>query len=83
VVDYSSADNYTVNLKVKDDDGLLSTISKQTSVLLAPESIDSGTPSNPYPSIAGTHTGNIIRKTSLCTKSTHIHVKAQAGILNT
>jgi len=57
---YSSADNYTVNLRVKDDDGLLSTISKQTSVLLAPESIDSGTPSNPYPSISGTHTGNII-----------------------
>ncbi len=43
---YSDANNYTVNLTVEDDDGLLSTTSKQISVLPAPQPTKTPTPAS-------------------------------------
>jgi len=58
---YVAEGSYTVTLTVTDNGGLTDSISKVVAVKPLPPSIfDTGAPSNPYPSISGTHTGNII-----------------------
>ena len=57
---YASAGDYIVNLTVTDDDGATNSTFKQITVFELEEFIfDTGSPSNPYPSIMGTHTGTI------------------------
>jgi len=66
---YASAGIYNVNLTVTDDDGATNSMSKEIMVYPPTAIFDTGTPSNPYPSIAGTHNGTIKpNKTIIATK---------------
>ncbi|MCK4731111.1 MAG: PKD domain-containing protein, partial [Methanophagales archaeon] len=57
---YASAETYNVNLTVKDDEGATNSTSKLITISELEENIfDTGSPSNPYPSIMGNHTGTI------------------------
>jgi len=56
---YSEAGNYEVTLTVTDDDGVTNSTTKEITVYPSTAIFDTGAPSNPYPSISGTHNGTI------------------------
>jgi len=56
---YSETGSYEVTLTATDDDGVTNSTTKIMTVYPPAAIFDTGTPSNPYPSIAGTHTGII------------------------
>ena len=57
---YSEAGSYDVTLTVTDDDEVTNSTTKIMMVYPLAAIFDTGLPENPYPSISGTHTGNII-----------------------
>ena len=57
---YSEAGSYDVTLTVTDDDEVTNSTTKIMMVYPLAAIFDTGAPSNPYPSIPGTHTGDII-----------------------
>jgi len=67
---YASAGTYNANLTVTDDEGATNSTSKLITVSELEENIfDTGSPSTPYPSIMGNHTGTIKPKhTIIATK---------------
>ena len=65
---YSKAGSYDVTLTVTDDEGATNSTSKEITVYPA-AIFDTGSPENPYPSIAGMHNGTITpNKTIIATK---------------
>jgi len=56
---YSEAGSYDVTLTVTDNDGVTNSTTKTITVYPPTAIFNTGTPSNPYPSIAGTHYGTI------------------------
>ena len=56
---YSSAGDYTVNLTVTDNDGAVNSTDKTITVYPSTSVFDTGASENPYPSIMGTHKGEI------------------------
>jgi len=56
---YSEAGSYEVTLTVTDNDGVTNSTTKIIMVYPQAAIFDTGAPSNPYPSIAGTHNGTI------------------------
>jgi len=66
---YSEAGSYEVTLTVTDDDGVTNSTTKEITVYPPVAIFDTGTPSNPYPSIAGVHNGTITpNQTIIATK---------------
>jgi len=56
---YLEAGNYEVILTVTDNDGVTNSTTKIITVYPPTAIFDTGSPSNPYPSISGTHNGTI------------------------
>jgi len=56
---YSEAGSYDVTLTVTDNDGVTNSTTKEITVYPPTAIFDTGAPTNPYPSIAGTHNGTI------------------------
>jgi len=56
---YSEAGSYEVTLTVTDNEGAMNSTTKEITVYPPTAIFDTGAPSNPYPSIAGTHNGTI------------------------
>ena len=56
---YSEAGSYDVTLTVTDNDGVTNSTTKTITVYPPTAIFNTGTPSNPYPSIAGTHYSTI------------------------
>ena len=56
---YSEAGNYEVRLTVTDNDEATNSTTKIITVYPSTAIFDTGAPSNPYPSVAGTHNGTI------------------------
>ena len=76
---YSLAGVYMVNLTVTDDDGATNSTSKTITVSPLVTGFDTGTPSNPYPSIAGTHTGTITPNRTITVNKLYTYPCAGTG----
>jgi len=69
---YSSVGSYEVTLTVTDDERATNSTTKIITVYPPPSIFDTGTPSNPYSSIAGTHYGTITPNRTITVNKLHI-----------
>ena len=76
---YSETGNYDVTLTVTDDDGVTNSTTKIITVYPPTAIFDTGAPSNPYPSIAGTHTGTITPNQTITVNKLYTYPCAGTG----
>ena len=76
---YSETGNYDVTLTVTDDDGVTNSTTKIITVYPPTAIFDTGAPSNPYPSIAGTHTGTITPNRTITVNKLYTYPCAGTG----
>ncbi|RJS69430.1 PKD domain-containing protein [Methanophagales archaeon] len=76
---YSEAGSYEVTLTVTDDDGVTNSTTKEITVYPSTAIFDTGAPSNPYPSISGTHSGTITPNQTITISTLYTYPCAGTG----
>ena len=76
---YSEAGNYEVTLTVTDDNEVTNSTTKIITIYSPTAIFDTGTPLNPYPSIAGTHNGTITTNQTIIVTKLYTYPCAGTG----